>query len=77
MLRSWRFSGSPQGVDPSFDISPKRWFDFYLKGIPNGVEDLPSVTYYVMGPFDGSPSSGNVWKTADTWPVPPRRPLFI
>ena len=64
------FQVPPQGVNPPFDISPKRWFDFYLKGIPNGVEDLPSVTYYVMGPFDGSPSSGNVWKTADTWPVP-------
>ena len=23
-----------------------------------------------MGPFDGSPSTGNVWKTAEQWPIP-------
>ncbi len=31
---------------------------------------MPAVIYYVMGPFDGTPSSGNVWKTSDQWPVP-------
>ncbi|MEC7840267.1 MAG: CocE/NonD family hydrolase [Chlamydiota bacterium] len=51
-------------------FSPKRWFDHYLKGIENRVDELPAVTYYVMGPFDGSPSSGNVWRTANHWPVP-------
>lgn len=52
------------------DMSPKRWFDYHLKGIENKTEEVPNVVYYVMGPFDGSPSSGNVWKTASTWPVP-------
>lgn len=52
------------------DISPKRWFDFYLKGIQNGAETTSPVTYYVMGPFDGTPSSGNVWRQTDVWPVP-------
>src|SRR5262249_38150854 len=47
-----------------------------LKGIPNAVEDLPPVTYYVMGPFDGSSSSGNVWRSADTWPVPATETSF-
>lgn len=56
------------GVQPPFDISPKRWFDYYLKGIPSDINQLPSVIYFVMGPFDGSPSSGNVWRTAETWP---------
>ncbi|MCB1114167.1 MAG: CocE/NonD family hydrolase [Chlamydiia bacterium] len=51
-------------------FSPLKWFDFYLKGIDNGVERLPAVTYYVMGPFDGSPSKGNRWRTAATWPIP-------
>jgi len=55
---------------PPVDYSPKRWFDYYLKGIPNGANELPPVTYYVMGPFDGSPSSGNIWRTANAWPVP-------
>lgn len=58
------------GENPPLDISPKRWFDYFLKEEGNGVEQLPTVLYYVMGPFDGSPSSGNVWRTADAWPVP-------
>lgn len=58
------------GYKPPIDISEARWFDHYLKGNDNGIDKIPAVTYYVMGPFDGSPSSGNVWKTADSWPVP-------
>jgi predicted acyl esterase len=58
------------GYAPPFDISPKAWFDHYLKGVENGIEALPPVIYYVMGPLDGSPSSGNIWRTADSWPVP-------
>lgn len=56
------------GLAPPHDISPRRWFDYYLKGIPTGIEAIPPVTYFVMGPFDGTPSSGNVWRTADKWP---------
>jgi len=52
------------------DISPKRWFDHYLKGIDQRLEDLPAVTYFVMGPFDGTPSIGNVWRTSHVWPIP-------
>lgn len=59
-----------QGQTPPFDISPKRWFAHYLKGEKNGIEKIPPITYYVMGPFDGTPSKGNVWKTAKMWPIP-------
>ncbi|MCE2983962.1 MAG: CocE/NonD family hydrolase [Parachlamydia sp.] len=58
------------GVTPPFDIAPKRWFDYFLKGDKNGIGYLPPVLYYVMGPFDGSASSGNLWRSADAWPVP-------
>ncbi len=58
------------GQQVPVDYSAMRWFDYYLKGIDNGIANLPSVTYYVMGPFDGSPSSGNVWRYADSWPPP-------
>ena len=51
------------------DLSYLRWFDHYLKGEDNAVTKEPLVVYYVMGPFDGSLSSGNVWRTADHWPV--------
>lgn len=58
------------GSSPPLDISPQRWFDHYLKGIDNGINYLPPVLYYVMGPFDGTPSSGNIWRTSDVWPIP-------
>lgn len=64
------FKVPEQGLKPPFDTTPQRWFDYYLKGDQNGINELPNVIYYVMGPFDGSPSSGNVWKTSDVWPVP-------
>ena len=66
------------GYQPPYDLSPLRWFDFYLKELPNKVEAVPAVTYYVMGPFDGSPSSGNVWRTSTIWPVPHQdTPFFL
>lgn len=64
------------GYQPPFDMSPSRWFDFYLKGIPNKIDEVPAVTYYVMGPFDGSPSSGNIWRTSNVWPVPHKDTTF-
>jgi len=54
-------------LNPPHDFSPKNWFATHLKGEPT---ELAPVTYYVMGTFDGSPSSGNVWKTATQWPIP-------
>lgn len=59
-----------------YDYSPNHWFDYYLKGIPNKINEIPPVVYYVMGPFDGSPSSGNVWRTSDRWPVPHQETSF-
>jgi hypothetical protein len=37
-----------------------RWFDHWLKGIANGVDEEPAVRYFVMGT--------NRWKSAPTWP---------
>ena len=58
------------GYAPPFDMKPNRWFDYYLKDIKNGMDEIPAVTYYVMGPFSDEASSGNVWKSSDVWPVP-------
>jgi putative CocE/NonD family hydrolase len=41
------------------------WFDYWLKGIDNGVTRRPKVTYYVM--HQG-------WRTANEWPVPESTP---
>lgn len=37
-----------------------RWFDYWLKGRKNGVDQEPAVRYFVMG--------AGKWRTADTWP---------
>jgi len=55
------------------DLGARRWFDHHLKGHDNGIDKVPAVTYYVMGPFDGSESSGNIWRHADAWPIPAER----
>src|SRR5207249_22870 len=64
------FEVPESGRLPPIDFSPAHWFDHHLKGIQNDIDKIPAVTYYVMGPFDGSPSSGNIWRTSDKWPVP-------
>jgi len=44
------------------------WFDYWLKGVDNGVLRRPKVQYYVMG-------GKGEWRTANTWPVPDMRPV--
>ena len=39
-----------------------RWFDHWLKGLPNGVDREPAMRYFVMG--------CNQWRHADSWPPP-------
>lgn len=42
-----------------------RWWDYWLKGIDNGVMQEDPVHYYVMGaPKD------RAWRSARTWPLP-------
>ena len=65
------------GQTPPFDSSLVHWFNYYLKGEKdNGVDRIPTVTYYVMGPFDGTPSKGNVWKYANQWPIPTTTDIY-
>ncbi len=42
-----------------------RWYDHWLKGIENGVTDMPKVRYYLMGK--------NEWRSAEGWPIPGTR----
>ncbi len=64
------------GRTTPWDMSPLAWFNYYLKNIPTGVEKAAPVTYYVMGPFDGTHSKGNIWKSANSWPVPAKSTPF-
>ena len=38
-----------------------RWFDYWLKGVDNGVKDDPAVRIFVMG--------ANVWRDEREWPL--------
>ncbi|MFP3952333.1 MAG: CocE/NonD family hydrolase [Candidatus Bathyarchaeia archaeon] len=53
-----------------------QWFDRWLKGVDNGVEEMPNVSYFVMGGggckmnADGRMSHGGKWRYAQGWPLP-------
>ena len=42
-----------------------RWFDYWLKGIDNGIMGEPEICYQVM-----KAPHVNEWRTASTWPLP-------
>ncbi len=39
-----------------------RWYDYWMKGIDNGITDMPKIQYYLMGK--------NEWRQAQEWPLP-------
>jgi uncharacterized protein len=48
-----------------------RWFDYWLKGVDNGIMKEPSVRYFRMAAArKGNYSDKNQWLTAANWPVP-------
>ena len=51
------------GVLPTME--PLRWFDYWLKGIDNGIVDEPGVIF-VTTDLGGRA----VWKGAESWPLP-------
>ncbi len=65
----WNIAASVQGetdftAEAVRDYNALRlpWYDYWLKGEPNGVLDEPPVTLFVMGE--------NRWRTADDYPLP-------
>lgn len=55
------------------------WFDHHLKGIDNGVDREPAVTYYTMGDSGDPSAPGNEWRQSSSWPPPGFRatPYFL
>jgi uncharacterized protein len=47
----------------------KRWFEYWLKGVNNGIMNEPPVRYYVMGDVTDANAPGNEWRTSRAWPV--------
>jgi len=46
----------------NYDEIYLKWFDYWLKGIDNGITKMPKVQYYTMGL--------NKWQSSDVWPLP-------
>jgi hypothetical protein len=46
-----------------------RWYDYWLKGIDNGVMGEPPIRYFTM-----SAPAGTEWRSASAWPPPEARP---
>lgn len=49
-------------ADNPVDELQVRWFDHWLKGVDNGVDEEPAVRVFVMG--------ANTWREAEDWPIP-------
>jgi putative CocE/NonD family hydrolase len=56
--------GKP-GSDLDFGAEAHRWFDYWLKGIDNGIMVEPPIRYHVIGA-----PKGKAWRTAKEWPLP-------
>jgi len=54
-----------------------RWFNYWLKGEPNGITHEPPVRYYVMGDVSDPNAPGNEWRTAESWPPPAKTTSFF
>jgi putative CocE/NonD family hydrolase len=49
--------------DLDYAAEAHRWFDYWLKGIKNGIMDEPPIHYYLMGT-----DKKNAWRITDAWP---------
>jgi putative CocE/NonD family hydrolase len=49
--------------DLDFEAEVHRWFDYWLKGIDNGIMNEPSIHYYVLGA-----SKKEAWQMSSQWP---------
>jgi predicted acyl esterase len=57
--------------------SEVRWWDYWLKGIDNGIMDEPPVKIYMMaGARKGNVSPKNRWMSFGDWPPAPRLQNF-
>ena len=53
-----------RAFDLDFGVEAHRWFDYWLKGIDNGIMDEPPIHYYLLGS-----NSEEAWRSAESWPV--------
>jgi uncharacterized protein len=51
------------GSDVDYTAEAERWFDYWLKGIDNGMMKEPPIHYYVM-----NVDKQAAWRTSEVWP---------
>lgn len=59
--------GQSAGLDLA--VEHLRWYDYWLKGIDNGIVNEPPIHYYTMGAPEGQR-----WRAAWQWPLPNEKP---
>lgn len=64
------FSLGKKGDDIDWDAEAHRWFDYWLKGIENGIMAEAPVHYYMMG------KNGENWQESQSWPVSSKNKRF-
>jgi putative CocE/NonD family hydrolase len=60
--------------DIDYGAEAHRWFDYWLKGINNGIMDEPPIHYYLQGV-----AKAQAWQSSEIWPLkkPPDYPLLF
>ncbi|HLP50509.1 MAG TPA: CocE/NonD family hydrolase [Chitinophagales bacterium] len=56
-------------VNLDVELEMLRFFDYYLKGIENGINNEPAITYYTVGEES--------WNTSNTWPAKSTRDVKL
>lgn len=69
---------SGTGIPESMIGSTLDWFEYWEKGVPNGILEKPPIAYYLMGDPETPGAPGNVWRAAESWPPPAlETPYFL
>lgn len=85
IMGPWTHGGAERSYSGEAEFGPsatisyhdleKRWFDRWLKGIPNGVDKEPPVRIFVMGGGDAHKTPegrifvGGHWRDEQEWPL--------
>jgi putative CocE/NonD family hydrolase len=65
MVRPTDHSGiESNGDDIDFGAEAHRWFDYWLKGIDNGIMDEAPIHYYLQGV-----DKETAWQSTSAWPI--------
>ncbi|MBD3415313.1 MAG: CocE/NonD family hydrolase [Candidatus Aminicenantes bacterium] len=72
LVGAWSHSPRDEEIrDSEFNliaVEQLRWFDYWLKGIDNGIMEEPPIRYELI-----EEPGQNQWRTAQVWPLPQTR----